>query len=406
MKDRTLYHLLLTSGRSVRDLVDPAKQALIDEIAATLRVDRAGRGRLAIAWSQDDEIVVHEIVSARFTFHARGDVPALVQKRPEQFDVRQQNWLECHRLWGELIGDPTLQSMSSTPSRSMPLESVNRWSGAPTSAAAVGIGAVALALAHFGGPSGLVAAVCGASVGTLGRRPIERSRRFALSTASGAAAAAAASIIGGAQPHHLREAAAGVAALLFASEMAPPAAADRHREATSLVAVAGLAGALALGSVGFALVAAGLLLADAIAMVLRSETRRLRSIGLRGGLAIGGALLLRSFGSWDNQFAADRTASALILAAAAALLGATSAIAASSGVVDRMSSWLAPVGVAILGLVSALNGSSASMLAVVCAGLGASVARALCRRPAVAVDHVPIAEGPPAVNLAIRTRST
>ena len=37
-----------------------------------------------------------------------------------ELDVRQENWAEAHRLWGELVGDTELSQLAAPPLRAIP----------------------------------------------------------------------------------------------------------------------------------------------------------------------------------------------------------------------------------------------------------------------------------------------
>ncbi|MGE4164108.1 MAG: hypothetical protein AB7G23_20470 [Vicinamibacterales bacterium] len=372
MKPAALRHLLLAAARSARQ-VAPADAARIDAIAGTLTVDRPSRGRYCVSWTEPrNGPATLEVSAERFDFYRRGDVAAIVGRRPAELDARGANWLEAHRLWGELLGASALADLAVAPSRAghaLPhQDKTDRYGVWPQASAAIVAAAAALA-----GPPGLFVAATGglaaAAVASAGRA---RAVSVALAPVAAMTAAALLDVSGPA----LRQAAAGLALLSGASLLAPTKRrVGRHAGAFAGACAIGLS--IPVAPVPWLAVGAVTVAADAAALAVRGERGRLGGLVAASGAALVVGLLLSA--AVDAVGGGGRSAStvtAAVLIAGIVLLLA-GVWRATCGVHDRLSSWFV-VPAAALAIVMGARGPAA---AVAAAGLIAALAGAAFRRP-------------------------
>jgi hypothetical protein len=338
VKDRALYHLLLSAARSARTMVVPAQAQRIDRLAEHLQVRRAGAGRCVVEWS-DGGPGRHEIAAGRFDLYRRGDVPALVARRPADLDARQSNWLEAHRLWGELIDDPGLANCATTPSRSVAPRSDASPAGNLMAAAALAAAAAAAVVPMVDAPWPVASAFGGLCVAGAVASPRQRMIVSFVGLLSAVGVAMWVRPAGGS----MAAVAAGVGLLVAAAHLAPrPARGVRSLLLTAAASV--VAGAAMIGSAPIWLVGAGLLVtADGAALLLRRERYRLAVMTIAAASAALGGLVLRAVGEAGSVSSNGSPALALSVSVAALVILCLAMVRAVNGVHDRLSTWAVPV---------------------------------------------------------------
>ncbi len=377
MKTRALYHLLMTSARSARTMVNSVDRARIDAISATLDVGRNNRGPYTLVWQEPAGVGRLEVAPGRFDFYARGDIASIVDRRPSGLDSRGTNWLEAHRVWGQIIGNRSLTGLEATPSRAMPANSKPVDSEiAFLGLLGAGLGLISATAALNATPRALAVPLLGATTAMLGHRVRERPGATAAAVGIGAASASLAAIAVGAEAAAVRSGLAGVAALLCVSELAPARRDQGLGLAVSACGLVGSALATSQAPVPFLSGAISLVGADLVGFWVRREPSRAAAMATTAAAAFGTGLL------WRIQ----RTPSGLGSASATPLLTAAGAVAmlgcatfeATSGVRDRLSGWGAPVAAGLAALYASRTSGISGV--IVSAGCGAAAARVLTDR--------------------------
>ncbi len=332
MKSRALYHLMMLAGRSVVELVAPELRGRVDAACDGLIVRRIGPGSLEVAWPELGVERVIEVEGRRFAFYLRGDVPALVARRPDELDARRANWVEAHRLWEELLGVTGLAE----------------------------------------------AAASGPSAPTLHRNlEAARSRRPAALGAAGVAVVVAG--VGVARATHPTAdlLIPGLAGLGLTSAVSLASARGSHGPETrcrSVALSAVIAGAAPICSpVWWA--AAGLLgSADAVALGLQRDAGRagrafgIVGVGVAGAVAVHSVGRTRFAGSSAVPQVAARMARSATVAVAVALAGDVVGHT-TVGTRDRLSPWLWPGAVGLVAVVDRRERATATWATAVLAGL-------------------------------------
>jgi hypothetical protein len=339
MKDRALYHLLMLSGRSVRSMVPSTRRGEVDAICATLTVDRPGRGHFVVRWETGDEMREQDIVSSRFTFYARGDVGSIVERRAPDLDLRKSNWLEAHRVWGELLDLEELRSTSEVPGRVPPTVADD----VPFEASAVLVGVIALISGSLpiwaSAPVVLLAGVSALVVTLL--VSLRAAPWMAVATAVLAVITSVAVEPSGSGA---RSAVAGLALILAATHLVPAVELPRSARWFALAA-AGTGGALAaISAPQPAIIAAVVLVGiDLAACMLRDEPRRaLRLLLISVTVAAAGVALEQSIGGAVVPAARLGDIWHVVIIVATVMLAAWVAMRTTEGTRDRLSLWLAP----------------------------------------------------------------
>jgi hypothetical protein len=352
MKDRALYHLILLSARSVRQMVPLNRAPEVDSVCRSLEVERNGVGSLLLRYVVNDEPRSAEISSRRFAFYTRGDVPSLVQRRPEQLDERKSNWVEAHRLWGEILELDALAHVDDVPGLVAPIADLEGGDESPAAEALVGGLVLASGLVAWSGVSSSV--LLGALAGATASAPVAASQGSTWGLGVGAAAGGLLAALAGVPADALRGPLVGTALLLAATQLAPPVAGRSAVSWTGLgasVLGAVLAGGLAAPAWWAA--AATVVAADVAACGTRREGARAAATAGVGavigaaGLALGA--LVEGPSTLSDTVGSGWTAVAV---ASAAVLIADCVVRGPSGIRDRLSSWLAP---GALGVVAAAS---------------------------------------------------
>ena len=378
MKDQALYHLLMVSARSTRELLGPSSAARVDLIASTLTYSKEGRGPIRLEWSDDSGPRALDVDLARFSFYTRGDVPSLVAKRVAGIDQRADNWLEAHRLWGEILDDPRLGDTLRPPARSMPTTTFAErpWDRlAPFWCPVIALAASAVAFSS-GAPPLLLAALVGALAIGLMAAPANP----ALVVGPVAIGLLAATALHP-QSDQLRGAVAGVALLAATSQLAPRADIrgwEAHVRALAAAAAAGLA--LAVAPVAWCIAAAVVLASDVVAFGLRRERNRALVTGAWAALAVVGAGLASTVtdrvpltGSSDPGAAWP-----FVAIGCAIVVIVVAVMSFPFGVRDRLSSIAAVAGCGVIALVAA--GERATVVWVAPVACGVVLSRLWVRR--------------------------
>jgi hypothetical protein len=368
VKDQALYHLLMVSARSTRALLEPSAAPRVDLVASTLVLSKEGRGPIRLTWQDESGPRALEVDLARFSFYTRGDVPSLLAKRPAGLDLRADNWLEAHRLWGEILGDPRLGDSLRPDARAMPTgDGAGKWwSHVATFWCVVfALAASSVALATNAPPLLLATLVGALALGLLA------SPRSPLPVVVPVAFALAAAVMLHPGSSQLRGAVSGVALLAATSQLAP-----RRDGSSRLALLRGLAATVAVGlALGVApaawwVAAAVVFGSDLIACGLRREhDRALVACGFcAGAIVIGVAtstVVVRAplFGSTDPG-----TAWQLAALAAGFLAFAVAVLMFPYGVRDRLSAIVATSACAVIGLVSLGERATVVWLAPVACG--------------------------------------
>ncbi len=376
MKDRTLYHLLMTSARSAQHIVDAATADRIEAISRTLVVERAARQPYHVSWTDTDGGRAIEIDSARFEFHLRGDVPSLVAKRRPNLDLRQSNWAEAHRVWGEVIGDDRLRHIEVTPSRTLPTPT--RAALAPSLAGlppALLAAAGALLAIRGDPPRSALAILFGAVAALVGHRLREAPLLTAVAVVAGAGLGYVVTLGSDVGVEALRAVTGGVALLVAVAELAPTRHDRRLGVARVALAAVASAAALSIAPPVFTAVALGLVAADIVALVVRGERARLAQYGATVvAVTVAGTILRATFDERPSLPGGADSAATLW----AWLLGTVVVIAAlrgaTEGVRDRLAGSAAPAAAGIVGLIE--HGAGAPILAMLATILVALLLRA------------------------------
>ena len=369
MKDQALYHLLMVSARSTRDLLGPSAAARVDLVSETLVFSKEGRGPIRLEWRDESGPRQLDVDLARFSFYTRGDVPSLVAKRVVGIDQRADNWLEAHRLWGEILGDPRLGDTLRPAARGMPTAGVadRPWNGlAPFWCVGFALATAAVALASSAPPLLLAALVGALAVGLLTAPRNPALLVLPVAVALGAAAALHPST------EQLRGAVAGVALLAATSQLAPRADmrgwAARVREVAAAVA-AGLA--LAVAPAAWCVAAVVVIASDVVAFGLRRERNRALLTGAWCALAIlVGAVALTVTDRVALTGSSDPGMPWPLVAGACAIVVLVVAVLSFPfGVRDRLSAIVAVAGCGVIGLATAGERATVVWLAPVACGV-------------------------------------
>jgi hypothetical protein len=341
MKDKALYHLLMTSARSVASMY-PVYAAEILANSTSLKIERTPRSPFLLSWVvATGETKSVSIESNRFVFYSRGDIASSVNRRTASFDLRDRNWIEAHRVWGAILGLPQLESLTVTPSRAMPVahRSARHESVAPL---VVTFGATAAAvIAASGGFPGLTLGALCAIAPFLGYRVHAALKPSAMIWLLGCLIALVTSnVVESVSDDALRSLAAGTAALLLATELGVSRV-TRRDTFQHVMCAFGLALAMAVAPIAFAAAAVILILVDVVFAHLRRESIRARNLlsGLVG--SVGLSLILDSV--LAERFALEMTGGgdSLIIASLIAIVACGGAVfGATHGVRDRVSGWL------------------------------------------------------------------
>ncbi len=407
MKDRTLYHLLTTSARSAQRLVDGPTAARIEEASRTLVVERASRQPYHLTWTDREGVHVIEIDSSRFEFHLRGDVPSLVAKRRPNLDLRQSNWAEAHRVWGEIVGDDTLRRLEATPSRAMPAPIRRSVPPTTVSLAPAFVAVVGAILAHVDQtPRPVIAAVLGITAAFIGHRLREALTVSLAGIAMGAALGVAAAWSADTSGEALRSVTAGAALLVAVAELAPTPADHRLGPVRVGLAVLATVAAIAAASPTFIVGAAVLFVVDIVALVVRGDHRRLAAyVSVAAAASIAGLVLrAASDGPPTRPDGAGQAATIAVwvLGLAVILVGTR---AATEGVRDRLAGSAAPVVAGIIGITEHGGGSAIAIM------LAATLIALVARTAPIWLPHDRVLPRPPppplpdpGVTVAIRAR--
>jgi hypothetical protein len=373
VKTKALYHLMVASARAAGRLLGPADQARLESAARSLSITKAKRGEVLVAW-QDDATPVETIVdSARFDFYRRGDVAALVAKRPDNLDLRATNWAEAHRLWGELLHLPALARLNEPPNRSV-LPAVNRSSHELVQLAAPAAVFVGVVLALT------LDSVTGVAVG-IGLEAAVLSRHRSLwSGASGVAVAVGLGLVLDLSVGDLASATAGIG-LIAATTLIAPTPGSRWEISVITAAFAGVTMALAgPGATSWFWVASGALVgADVVALGLRHEPRRLVLTVAGVSVAAVGWLATRGVVDWPSDTSIDSDLTTALSIGLAAFLTLMVVRGFVVGVRDRLSGWLAPLALIAAALTDLTNAASVVWLSAAASVLLVDMARARLR---------------------------
>ena len=373
MKPDALRHLLLAAARSARRLVPAADAARIDAMALTLTVTRPERGRYRITWSAAEGAAAHDIDAGRFDFYRRGDVVTVVGRRPAGLDARGANWLEAHRVWGELLGAPTLAGLVAAPSRAGHAaagaghaDRYGAWTGA--------ISALAPAGAALAAAPALVLAVLAALAGT-GVALAGRVR--AVPAAAAVAAGVAVAVLLDVMPSDLRRVTAGVALLLGSCTVAPA----NRRGQRPIMVVGALTVALAAPVAGPTWLGAGAVavLADAAALAVRRERTRLMGLAAAIAAAALVAVGIAATTDIDSTVGGSNGWVSAAVAVTGVALCAVGVWRAACGVHDRLSSWLGLPAAALAVLGSTFDAATAVVSAALAAAVVGAAARSAMR---------------------------
>ena len=120
MKERTLLHLLLATGRqlAITSLSD-TQLAQVIEVLDSLTVSKERGQPFRIEYISFGQTNVIVRPADTFNFHLRGDILSRVEQRPETLDLRTSNQAAALEIWGEILGsDVTPAAQHRVPSRS------------------------------------------------------------------------------------------------------------------------------------------------------------------------------------------------------------------------------------------------------------------------------------------------
>jgi hypothetical protein len=371
MKDRALYHLLMTSAQSARTLTSPEGALQIDAIVASLRIQRQSKDTYTLKWASPDGDREVSVPADHFRFYARGDVPSIVANRAPNLDDRKMNWLAAHQLWGTLLGDLTLQSLKVTPSLAMPSLGRAKSGSVFQSWLPVFVAMIASMLSR-GVPNLIAASALTCVVSSLlGYRSDEKMARSVLGAMGGLICGTVAGLFVRPQLGTILAVGAGVSLLYFVSALIPSGRPDSGTS-LSVVALAGVALSSAFAPAPFVFGAGILVLLDLCSIWVRGALRRsklaLGFLALVPVVATGARALMNK----SVQLPTENSNNRWYLVFASVVLLATSAVAATHGVRDRFSSWLAPAILSGIGIASAapwwtVNYSNALLVASVSA---------------------------------------
>ena len=388
MKSRALYHLLMTSAQSARLLVPSHLADRINAIAETVSIDRHERDGYTLTWTENGVQSQTTVERARFAFYVRGDVSALVARRPATLDVRQENWAEAHRLWGELVGDTELSQLAAPPLRAIPTTRDKPVRVTPAESGALLAGAAGLLGARSGLPALTYAIGLGlVAFGLIRRQSRVRLPSIAAAVAAIAAATSASAVLGGAaDASGLRSTLASAALLLAVTALAPASRLGVRAVLPTGLACAAIGVAAANARPVFLVAGGSLVLADGMTLLLRSDVTRLRRFAAPLTVAVGCGTAARSLVSPAAAGVRDASDGIVLALAAAVFVGAV--VGATHLSWDRASPWLAPAVTSVAAL--AVSGSRA-LLSLLLAMLAGQVAIAAVSAVRVRMQTSPAA---------------
>jgi hypothetical protein len=117
MKDRTLLHLLLVTGKKIMSQSrDKSQLAEITEVLDTLQVSKDRGQPFRVLYVIHRQQKVAEFPADKFSFHLRGDIASRIEKRRDDIDLRASNEKAALQIWSEILGEElTLGATDSLP---------------------------------------------------------------------------------------------------------------------------------------------------------------------------------------------------------------------------------------------------------------------------------------------------
>jgi len=348
MKDRALFHLMMTSARSVRSLV-PARESEIDQICSTLAISKEGRGPVLIEWRDNTATRSIEVDGKRFSFYARGDVAAIVARRRDGIDLRADNWDEAHRLWGELLGDEHLAQLKNAGGRAIPIPGPP-----PRRIARIALvcgPALALATTALALQSSASTVALAVLIGALASAIVSPPQLPAFGLVPMGAALLTVVVVVDPSWTEARGPLAGVALIVAATRLAPdPTARAAHGAAGVVLAVLAAGGALAVTGLPF-VVGAAIVVVTAI--ILRQERTRLAATSLAAFVSIAiGVVATQATDRSPSGTPDEANAFAMFVLVVGAIALVLAAVNASVlGVRTHFAPVLAPVVLAVIAII-------------------------------------------------------